>query len=337
MESPYISPENKYQESTIEELTAATNNPDVYEHYLLDSSILTYGGAYDSVENKWQYGFDVQAHGTCRRYYKDESPKQGWKKDHIHEHYLRIYDDSPGGEIWTTGDHDKIGGSPAPKTTAIEVGSDIVETLAADVLTDASDIVNNLAMASEVYNDLEAFGDDPVTNGDDKKYTWHYSEPDGFGDKHSDIMHHSHFNYLIPNGTTQTIHVEHDLQRQPELFNDTVTITWDIEVGAPNPDTLSSTSEQSARLLNRNDRGTSTVADQSEIPAGPVRAGPENLSKREKNKYGIELKKKRVMQKAGFNPSEEDIVEGDLVWHMSNPPIQFIPGDSNSMTRQREM
>jgi hypothetical protein len=53
------------------------------------------------------------------------------------------------------------------------------------------------------------------------------------------------------------------------------------------------------------------------------------MSKKERKKYGVSLKKKRVLQSSGLNVSGQEPVEGDLIWYMSKPPVRMRSGNEN--------
>jgi hypothetical protein len=61
----------------------------------------------------------------------------------------------------------------------------------------------------------------------------------------------------------------------------------------------------------------------AKILLGSVPPAPENMSKKERQKYGVSLKKKRFMHDAGFDVSNQAPAEGDLMWYMSKPPVDI--------------
>jgi hypothetical protein len=320
MESPYISPGETYKNGAINQVDynaeELTNS-----RVLLSSELVTHGG-YDT-NDSWEYEFDIQGQGACRYYDEGETPEQGWKKDKIHEHYIEIYDSSGSGDIETSGAADRIGGHPAPKFTALEIGQNIVGSLATTALSRADKYVEGLIAASDVYDTLKNGYDKNAsdTSGENKKFTWRYSDWDSIGDKHSDVMHHLRFDYDVDYGTSAVFHVDQDVQAQGEQVGLTATTNWDIEVGSPNPDTLSSASTDGIETY---DRSPVRPPRPPEVPEEPIPGGAESLSKKERETFGVELKKKRVLESAGFKIPDKAITEGDLVWYTSNPPINIV-------------
>ena len=105
---------------------------------------------------------------------------------------------------------------------------------------------------------------------------------------------------------------------------------WKISVGSPNKDTnaIESTSTRPVtRQLSQNKRPSRS--DSQTVDDTPVPAPAANLSKKERKRYGIKLKKKRIVESAGFDVSDEKIVEGDLVWYMSDPPVGIQSNSTN--------
>jgi hypothetical protein len=134
-------------------------------------------------------------------------------------------------------------------------------------------------------------------------------------------MHHLRFDYDVDYGTSAVFHVDQDVQAQGEQVGLTATTNWDIEVGSPNPDTLSSASTDGIETY---DRSPVRPPRPPEVPEEPIPGGAESLSKKERETFGVELKKKRVLESAGFKIPDKAITEGDLVWYTSNPPINIV-------------
>jgi hypothetical protein len=320
MESPYISPRNEYKKGVIDQVDYSAS-VDTRSRVLLSSELVTHGG-YDT-NDSWEYEFDIQGHGACRYYNEGDTPDQGWKKDKIHEHYVDIYDSSGSGDIETSGAGDRLGGHPAPKFTAFEIAASVVEPLATTALSRADNYVDGLIVVSDVVNSLNNGYDKNAsdTSGENKKFRWRYSDWDSIGDKHSDVMHHLKFDYDVDYGTSAVFHVDQDVQAQGEQIGLTATTNWDIEVGSPNSDTLSSASTDDIETY---DRSSVRPSRPPEVPEGPIPGGAESLSKSERKTFGVELEKKRVLESAGFKIPDKAITEGNLVWYTSNPPINIV-------------
>jgi hypothetical protein len=72
----------------------------------------------------------------------------------------------------------------------------------------------------------------------------------------------------------------------------------------------------------------------AKILLGSVPPAPENMSKKERQKYGVSLKKKRILQSSGLDVSGQDPVEGDLMWYMSKPPVRMRSGSETLNSSQ---
>lgn len=291
-----LTPKDQYQDNLTKTedigLDATVKSFGVYS-----SEIYTAGG--HDTGDEWQYELHTQVDGCVRNYNRDESPEQGWKADRIALHNVTIDNrDTSNTAVFTTGNANHVGGYPAESYTAIEMTADVVKTLAESATASMDNYVNGLLTAQEIYDTLSAEFTEGNSSGSSNpyEYEWFYSGPLQLGDKHSDIGHHVRFIVQMPYDGLPTINVNHHM----ETINYTIDHDWKIELQGP--DTI----------------GGIKSTDTTRVPPGAA-----SMSTVEREKYGVKLVPRAAAENAGYTIPDSSVVEGNMVWIMTNPPLGY--------------
>ena len=308
--STWVSPRDTYQNGQIDDDRAAIpDDSGTNTMYALSSELYTSGG-YDA-NGSWEFAFHLQGDSVCRHYYSGDSPTDGWKADRITEQFVRIYDSNSTGSIETSDAAKRLGGYPAPQYTAYEGARDIVEVLATSAIGRLDDVASGVIAASNVYDKLysEYSKNESDTSGEDKKYVWKYSSWNTIGDKHSDVGHHIDFDYQLPYDTSAVFNIQQ--QTKGMLISDYATVEWQVQVNSPSGSSTASTM-------------STTSSEQQGLPSAS------SMSQKERKQYGIKKIPKVAAEKAGFEIPKDAVIDGNMIWFMSKPPITARPVSSTN-------